>query len=112
MVAAAEEGMEVAAEVGEPLFHATCLMLLIMGRTWRGEVAEARAALERWGDHLFRSKGLLVAEMLAMTHTWVAAAEGNAVEAQAAAEAALIGYRAFGFRYGVANPDHSRCDVI
>ncbi|MEA2618496.1 MAG: hypothetical protein QOE72_4279, partial [Chloroflexota bacterium] len=102
MVAAAEEGMAAASEVGEPLLHACCLTNLVIARTWRGQMAEARAALERWSEHLVSSKGVLGAEMLAVGHAWVAVAEGNVAEAQPAAEAALSGFRALGHRYGVA----------
>jgi predicted ATPase/class 3 adenylate cyclase/DNA-binding CsgD family transcriptional regulator len=102
MVAAAEEGMEAACEVGEPLLHASCLTFLVVARTLRGEVAEARSALERWGDHLVRCKGWVGAEMLAVARALVAAADGKVLEAQAVAEAGLSGLRACGHRYGVA----------
>jgi predicted ATPase/class 3 adenylate cyclase len=103
MVIAAEEGMEAAAEVGEPLLHATCLTFLAIARTLRGEVAEARADLDRWSDHLFRCRGLLGTELLALTHAMIAAAEGDVAEAIVAAEVALTGFRGFGYRHGVAS---------
>jgi predicted ATPase/class 3 adenylate cyclase/DNA-binding CsgD family transcriptional regulator len=102
MVAAAEEGMAAASEVGEPLLHACCLAGAVIARTERGEVAEACVAMARWGEHLFRSKGWVAAEMLALANALIAAAKGNVVEARAAAEAALSGLRACGHRYGVA----------
>jgi tetratricopeptide (TPR) repeat protein len=102
MIAAAEQGMDAASEVGEPIAHVICLALLIIARTWRGEVQEARAALERRDEHLFRSKARLVAEMLALANSLVTAAEGNVAEAQAAARAALSGFRTLGHKYGVA----------